>query len=110
MEKETKKQEKAEITREKMTETVLFYLKAGLKRDLILLLFPGLPAAFLIFLLAPKPVGIAAFALWALVILFCFVFYSRRVKSVREKGLTVRKELVREIGPGKNETVFRAGS
>ena len=95
MAKETQKAEKTVISREKLTETVLYYLKEGLKRDLILILFPGLPVAFLAFLLIPKPYGVIAFALLAAVLILCVVLYILRVRGTRRGKLTVRKENVR---------------
>ncbi len=109
MAKETQKAEKTVISREKLTETVLNYLKEGLKRDLILILFPGLPVAFLAFLLIPKPYGVIAFALLAAVLILCVVLYILRVRGTRRGKLTVRKENVREIVRGKYETELRAG-
>ena len=110
MAKESQKEEKTVITREKLTETVLFYLKEGLKRDLILILFPGLPVAFLAFLLIPKPYGVITFVLLAALLALCVVLYSVRVKGVHEGKLTVRKELVRRIVPGKYDTVLHVGA
>lgn len=104
MAKETKKEEKTVISREMLKETVLRYLKEGLKRDLMLLLFPGVPVAFLVFLLIPKPYGYAAFALLAVPLAVCLILYFLRVKGTREGNLTVRKEIVREAVPGKSET------